>query len=202
MYPKVKEFCDLAIQEFGQISAERKQILSQIAAKIKIEKEQNRIVNLLYVCTHNSRRSHFGQVWAAVAAAYFGVENTHSFSGGTEATAFNQNAINALLGFGFEIKTLDSGKNPAYEVHFGGKIAVNCFSKRYDSDSNPSKNLLAIMTCGDAEENCPYIAGVALRIATTYKDPKAFDDTVLQDFKYSERCLQIATETLFVFSLI
>jgi arsenate reductase (thioredoxin) len=202
MYPKVKEFCDLAIQEFGQISAERKQILSQIAAKIKIDKEENRIVNLLYVCTHNSRRSHFGQVWAAVAAAYFGVENTRSFSGGTEATAFNQNAINALLGFGFEIKALDSSKNPVYEVHFGEKLTVNCFSKRYDSASNPCENLLAIMTCGDAEANCPYIAGVAFRIATTYKDPKAFDGTVLQDFKYSERCLQIATETLFVFSLV
>ena len=58
------------------------------------------------------------------------------------------------------------------------------------------------MTCGDAEENCPFIPGVELRIGTTYNDPKEFDGTELQDQKYKERSLQIALETLYFFSLI
>jgi hypothetical protein len=58
------------------------------------------------------------------------------------------------------------------------------------------------MTCGDAEENCPFIPGVELRIATTYNDPKAFDGTSQAAEKYKERCLQIALETLYVFSKV
>jgi protein-tyrosine phosphatase/arsenate reductase len=43
---------------------------------------------------------------------------------------------------------------------------------------------------------------VELRIATTYDDPKAFDNTPQQDAKYDERCKQIALETLYAFSLV
>ena len=58
------------------------------------------------------------------------------------------------------------------------------------------------MTCGDAEQNCPFIPGVELRIATTYDDPKVFDNTSEQDEKYLTRALQIGKEMLYVFSLI
>jgi len=77
-----------------------------------------------------------------------------------------------------------------------------CFSKVYNDVSNPSSNFAAIMTCGDAEENCPFIPGVELRIGTTYDDPKAFDGTPQQAEKYRERALQIAKETLYVFSKV
>jgi arsenate reductase len=58
------------------------------------------------------------------------------------------------------------------------------------------------MTCSDAEENCPFIPGVELRIGTTYEDPKAYDNTLQQDTQYDTRCRQIALETLYVFSLV
>jgi protein-tyrosine phosphatase/arsenate reductase len=56
------------------------------------------------------------------------------------------------------------------------------------------------MTCSDADENCPFIPGVELRIGSTYEDPKAYDGTDLQNEKYIERSLQIARECLYVFS--
>jgi hypothetical protein len=58
------------------------------------------------------------------------------------------------------------------------------------------------MTCSDAEENCPFIPGVSYRIATTYEDPKKFDDTPLQEVKYLERSRQIALECMYVLSKI
>jgi hypothetical protein len=58
------------------------------------------------------------------------------------------------------------------------------------------------MTCSHAEENCPYIRGVDLRIGITYDDPKAFDGTPQQDEKYLERSNQLALENLYVFSQI
>jgi arsenate reductase len=202
MNTKVKNACDELSRQFDAILPERKQLLAKISNYIQQKKDVNQAIQLVYVCTHNSRRSHFGQIWGAVAAEYYGVNNVRTFSGGTESTAFNPNAIHALNGLGFEITTTDLSSNPKYEVDFGGSKASICFSKVYDDASNPTSNFAAIMTCDDAEENCPFIPGVELRIGTTYEDPKAFDGTELQEEKYIERSLQIGLETLYVFSKI
>jgi protein-tyrosine phosphatase/arsenate reductase len=203
MYKKIKSTCDLLSVQFDSIASERKFLLEKISAYIQAKKDKNDPIQLMYVCTHNSRRSHFGQIWAAVAAAFYNVSNVTTFSGGTEATAFNINAINALKEIGFEIDTKDETGNSVYEVKYSTEKEPSiCFSKVYNDDFNPSSNFAAIMTCGDAEENCPFIPGVELRIGTTYNDPKEFDGTELQDQKYKERSLQIALETLYVFSLI
>ena len=202
MYNKIKNLCDQLSQQFESISSDRKVLLEKISSYIHQKKDAKSPIQLIYVCTHNSRRSHFGQIWAAVAAEYFGVNEVSTFSGGTEATAFNPNAIQALRGLGFEITQMDTTLNPKYEVDFGVPKPSVCFSKVYDSASNPLSNFAAIMTCGDAEENCPFIPGVELRIGTTYEDPKAFDGTEVQDEKYIERALQIGIETLYVFSKI
>ena len=202
MNTKIKNLCNQLSQQFESISNDRKVLLEKISGYIQQKKDAKSPIQLIYVCTHNSRRSHFGQIWAVVAAEYFGVNEVSTFSGGTEATAFNPNAIQALRGLGFEITEMDTTLNPKYEVDFGGSKPIVCFSKVYDDASNPSSNFAAIMTCGDAEENCPFIPGVELRIGTTYEDPKSFDGTDFQDEKYIERALQIGLETLYVFSKI
>ena len=55
-------------------------------------------LNLIFICTHNSRRSHMGQLWAQVAAFYYGIEHVYCYSGGTEATAFNPRSVKAQNG--------------------------------------------------------------------------------------------------------
>lgn len=202
MYSSIKQKCDELVNSFDAIPEQRKNLLLKISKYIQTKKDANEAIKLIYVCTHNSRRSHFGQVWAAVAASYFGINNVKTFSGGTEATAFNINAINALKKLGFMISSNNQAINPIYTVQFSESKSTSCFSKIYNSEANPQEHFAVIMTCSDAEENCPFIPGVELRIGTTYDDPKAFDNTPLQDAKYEERSLQIAQETLFVFSNI
>lgn len=202
MFQKIQDHCDSFITKFDSLSEERKKTLSTISKYIQKKQDQHQPVNLVYICTHNSRRSHFGQVWAAVAANYYGIKNVHTFSGGTEATVFNPNAIHALRSVGFKVNAESNSQNPHYLVQFGEKEATICFSKVYDHEVNPSNDFAAIMTCSDAEENCPYIPGAELRIATTYEDPKKYDGTPLQDEKYLERSMQIAVECLYVFSKI
>ncbi|WP_276505024.1 hypothetical protein [Terrimonas pollutisoli] len=202
MFHSIRERCDALARNFREIPAERKLTLEKIAAFIKTKAANNETSNLVYVCTHNSRRSHFGQVWAAVAAAYYGIENIKTFSGGTESTAFNPNAIKALLAAGFDIKLTDESDNPIYQVYFSETEFATCFSKVYNHPGNPSQNFAAIMTCSEAEENCPFIPNCDLRIATTYNDPKAFDNTILQDEKYTERSNQVAMECLYLFSTL
>ena len=188
---------------FAEIPQERKVILGKIAAYMQAKYDKNENINLVFICTHNSRRSHFGQVAAAVAADYYSIDNVQTFSGGTEATAFNINAINALRNLGFDVNSENEGaKNPVWRVQFGKNKHTTCFSKVYDDAANPSQNFAAIMTCSDAEENCPFIVGTDLRIGTTYNDPKASDGTPQQDETYKARFLEIATEILYAFSLV
>lgn len=202
MFEQIALLCSNLSKNFDSIPVERKQLLAQLANYIVLKMRQEEPVNLEYVCTHNSRRSHFGQVWAAVAAAHYGCANVHTYSGGTEATAFNKNAITALQSVGFEITPDSNEENAVYKVQFGEKLFTNCFSKVVDHASNPKANFAAIMTCSDADENCPFIPGVELRIGTTYEDPKVADGTPQQAEKYKERSLQIATECLYLFSLV
>lgn len=203
MIASIKTYCDKLVGSFNEIPNDRKQLLDKLSHYIEEKKRSDKSISLIYVCTHNSRRSHFGQIWAKVAAHYFNVMNINTFSGGTEATAFNINAINALRRIGFNIQPVSIEKNPVYLVIFDEKEPmIRCYSKTFDDSNNPKKDFAAIMTCSDAEENCPFIPGVELRLGTTYDDPKAFDGTPLQEMKYDERCRQIALETLYVFSKV
>lgn len=203
MYSQLKKLVDGLIHEFDRISNERKMVLRELAAYIQQKKDSNEPIQLVYICTHNSRRSHYGQIAAVLAASYYHVDNVYSYSGGTEATAFNPNAIQALRTLGFEIycEQYDQA-NPLYKVSFGENLFTNCFSKIYTDRVNPKQHFVAIMTCSDADENCPIIPGVSFRIVTTYEDPKKSDGTALQEQIYQDRFKQIATETLYVFSLV
>ncbi len=201
MKKDIKKYCDNLKSQFNTIPQERKELLEKITHYISKKNILNKPVNLVYICTHNSRRSHFGQIWAKVASVYYNVKNVNTFSGGTEATAFNVNAINAIKRIGFEVKLINNEKNTRYDVYYNADDKpITCFSKVYNDINNPKQEFVAIMTCSDAEENCPFIQGVELRISTTYKDPKEFDNTPLQDAKYDERCQQIAIETFYIFS--
>lgn len=57
------------------------------------------------------------------------------------------------------------------------------------------------MTCSQADEGCPFIAGAEVRIPITFEDAKS-DNTPEQTQVYAERSLQIAAEMLYVFSSI
>lgn len=201
MFPSIQKYCDELSTAFAGIPAARKNLLETISNYIRTKRDAGQTIQLVYICTHNSRRSHFGQVWAQVAAHYYNVAQVSSFSGGTEATAFHPNAIRALTRVGFKVEAQTGVTNPVYELQYDEhQPAIRCFSKVYNDAANPTKKFAAIMTCSDAEENCPFIPGVELRIGTSYEDPKAFDNTTQQDAMYDERCRQIALETLYVFS--
>lgn len=188
---------------FTKISDERKEELQELAHYIKSKTNTTDSSNLIFICTHNSRRSHMSQLWAQAAAFYYGKENIFCFSGGTEATAFNPRSVRALRKAGFRIEQTDSTSNPIYLVKFSDTEApVKAFSKKYDDTFNPQKNFAAIMTCSHADESCPMVNGAEFRVAIPYDDPKIADNTPEEEVKYDERCRQIATEMFYIFSLI
>tara|TARA_R110000850_G_scaffold218852_3_gene344480 strand:+ start:80927 stop:81550 length:624 start_codon:yes stop_codon:yes gene_type:complete len=185
------------------IPDERKTALQPLLDYIQTKVQQNQEVRLNFICTHNSRRSHLSQVWAQVMAAYFGIPNVFSYSGGTEATALFPKVAETLQEHGFEVLSLSEGNNSVYAIHYGeNSHPVIGFSKTYDHSFNPASGFAAIMTCSQADAGCPFIAGAEKRIPITYDDPKAFDNTPQQAEKYHERSVQIATELFYVFSKI
>lgn len=201
LYPAIIAYIKTAEKGITAIPAARKEQLDSIAAYVKSRTSAGKQANLIFICTHNSRRSHTAQLWAAAAAAYYGVTGVANYSGGTEVTAFNIGAIKALTAAGFKIDMATPGKNPVFEVKLGDSIpAIPAFSKRYMDEPNPITDFAAVMTCSHADESCPFVSGADGRIAIPYEDPKAFDGTPQQDAAYQERCLQIATEMLYVFA--
>jgi arsenate reductase len=195
---KLKVYILEAEKDFSLIDNARIELLLELSNYIKSTIAQNQEINLNFICTHNSRRSHMAQLWAAKAADYYGLSNIECYSGGTEATAFNTRAVKAMQKAGFEINLEKDGENPVYEVKINKNSAIKAFSKKFDDDFNPQNNFAAVMTCSDADENCPYIPGADKRFAIKYEDPKEFDGTEIEEDKYDERCKQIAIEMLFV----
>ena len=56
-----------------KLNKDRKIILNKISEMVAKEYVKNKVANLNFICTHNSRRSQLGQVWAFYASASFKV---------------------------------------------------------------------------------------------------------------------------------
>ena len=186
-----------------EISSERKKVLQPLIDFVAQKKTENNLIRINFICTHNSRRSHLGQIWAQTMANYFTIDNVTTYSGGTETTAMFPKVGETLLKQGFEIQKISETNNPVYAIKFDeNSHPIIAFSKKYSDDFNPKLDFAAIMTCSHADGNCPFIAGAEKRIPITYDDPKLFDNTDQQDEKYAERSLQIATEMKYIFANI
>lgn len=158
---------------------------------------------LQFICTHNSRRSQFAQIWAHTAAAHHNIP-LRALSGGTEATGFHPNAQASIQRSGFIIdQGIQMEGQYQYAVRFDDQSApCMVFSKRFDDPSNQAERFAAVMTCSDADEHCPFIPGTEQRIALNYEDPKQADGTEHEASTYDERQLQIAAEMNYVFKHI
>jgi len=201
LFPEIEEI--VAAFKYETITEERKNILQPLIDFVQLKNDTQQEIRLNFICTHNSRRSHLSQVWAQTAAHYFNIQNVFCYSGGTEATALFHKVTDTLEKSGFNIKKLAEGDNPVYAIKFSeNEIPIIGFSKLYDDTFNPENSFAAIMTCSQADGGCPFIEGAEKRIAITYEDPKAFDNTNEQTEKYQERNLQIALEMFYVFSRI
>lgn len=161
-------------------------------------------VNVIVICTGNSRRSILGSTMGNVAAAYYGLPEVRFFSGGTAPTAFNPRTIAALQAIGIQIEPTGEEAprgepetpNPKYRVRWGtsGEPEPEAieFSKAFTDPWNPRQGFAAILVCDSADAGCPFVPGAALRISAPYADPKDFDGTAREADAYAERRDDIA----------
>jgi len=88
------------------ISQERKEVLQPLIDYVQQKYNNQEVILLNFICTHNSRRSHLSQVWAQTMAFHFDIPNVFCYSGGTEATALFPKVAETLINQGFHINKL------------------------------------------------------------------------------------------------
>ena len=180
-----------------EISDKRTFVLNEIAKYIFKTKSENKIPKLNFICTHNSRRSQFCQFWATFFSKYYNTR-CEAFSGGTVETKVNKNVINNIRNYGFDIIFKESN-NPIYSIKFKNQNLGNYFSKLYHNFENPKNGFAAIMTCSDAENNCPLIEGSEVKFSLQYEDPKQYDSTKIEKNEYKKTSEKIASEMNYLF---
>lgn len=185
------------------VNLERQSTLQPLIDFVQQKVNTGEAVDLNFICTHNSRRSHLSQVWAQVASVYFNIRNVQCYSGGTEETAVFPKVVETLASQGLNIFRIADTDNPVYAIKYSDNaLPIIGFSKKYDNPFNPTSRFAAIMTCSQADDGCPFIPGTERRIPITFEDPKISDNTSEQTQVYTARSVQIAAEMLYVFSTI
>lgn len=201
LYKQIEEY--LSELNISSIPEERKKVLQSLINYIQSKHNKGEDINLNFICTHNSRRSHLSQVWAQTMAYHFNLKNVFCYSGGTESTAMFPKVADTLEKAGFKITKIADGTNPVYAIKFAENAPpVIGFSKIYNDAFNPVSDFAAVLVCDEASEQCPFVTGAETRILLSYKDPKVYDNTPEQDARYAERSLQIASEMGYLFSNI
>ena len=199
MSKTLKEYIKVILKNIDMgLEKDRKDKLVELAQIIKINHEQQNTVKITFICTHNSRRSQFSQVWAHVSSLYFKLDFIKPFSGGIEIDTVNLNVINSLINTGLKIEKTLRGKAIYQLKSFKKDKGINLYSKVYNSKLNPSEHFIAIMTCSDADQMCPVIKGAYKKISLPYSDPRVADNTGLEKEVYNQTCSIIAEEMFYL----
>jgi len=195
---KMKTNMEELSKDVENISSDRKVELDGISSTIIQHLKEEDSLDIIVVCTHNSRRSQLGEAWINTLANHFGLNQIKAFSGGMEVTAFNERMVKALRAYGFNVTEQESGVNPKYHLGDSGLVHHPMYSKVYDHDMNPQSGFMAFMVCGHADENCPIVHGMKYRIPLRYKDPKEFDDTDFEEDAYLNKVREIGREMYYL----
>ena len=187
------------LNDFSIITRARKALLLLIANNLNTDILYAEPIKLLFICTHNSRRSQLAEMLTDLLARHYDLP-VEAYSGGTESTAFYHRMIEALEDFGMEFISSGEDDNPIY--HLRDYPSKKYYSKGFDAAENPSKNFFAFMVCDHADELCPIVNGAKYRFPLKFKDPKAFDDSKDVKEAYRNKVIEIGTELNFIFQML
>jgi hypothetical protein len=189
LLPKVREHADFLTTSFDMIDEPHRLAGWKLAEWIASNYRPGRRLDVIVVCTGNSRRSILGATMGKIAAAYYGMPEIRFHSGGTAPTAFNTRTVTALRAIGVEIEPTGreaargepTTENPVYRVRWGvtgsdgAAMEAEEFSKQYGDPANPQQGFAALMVCSEADAACPFVRGAALRVSMPYLDPKIYN---------------------------
>tara|TARA_B100001250_G_C19717630_1_gene752302 strand:- start:405 stop:1016 length:612 start_codon:yes stop_codon:yes gene_type:complete len=183
-----------------EVSNKRAFLLNEIVNYVYKTRSEKKIPKLNFICTHNSRRSQFCQFWATFFSNYYNIK-CEVYSGGTVKTEVYKSVLNNIRDYSFNI-SFKPCNNPIYSIKFKNQNLGNYFSKLYYDFENPKNEFAAIMTCSDAENNCPLVEGSEIKFSLPYEDPKKYDKSKIEKTEYKKTSEKIASEMNYLFSEI
>ena len=199
MLEKFKKHCQ---QQAHQIPQDRLSLLASLAENM-VEIQQKGALHLLWMDTHNSRRSIFCQVWAKCWAMHHGLEGFEMYSGGIKVEAIHTNTLDALSNAGLFVNRLDARENAHYQLYYQEqKSPVAVFSKLLGDAPNPQENFLAVYTSETAKERFSSISGAKLTFSLLYPDPKIADGSMEEEVVYADLNEQVAVEMGVLFGMV
>ena len=206
-HPELQRTLSFFICDPIALPADREVRIGSIAEWIREHFRHHRSLDLVFICTHNSRRSQFAQVWASFAASYHGLP-IRCRSAGTEVTEVALPVVDALEHAGFRIGIMEDHFNVdprqvRYTVNWADDDRpVQLYSKMLDLSGEPKRHCAAISVCSSAEQNCPIIPGIDRRFSLPYSDPKESDGMANEAITYRERSMEIAREMFKLMELV
>ncbi len=209
LYPELERSLHDLSNSTLKLAADREATLASIANWVKEQRARNLPANLVFICTHNSRRSQFAHAWASAAALRYGMHDVYASSAGTEATEVAPPVIEALEAAGFRMDgagdfDFEGNRTQSeYLTNMDPDLGpIMLFSKTIDELDYRASDFAAIMVCSDAERNCPFVPGASARFSLPYTDPKMSDGTPDETGTYRERSEEIAREMLRLMELV
>lgn len=188
------------IQSYAStLPAEKSDRVKRLSLSLQNALQSKGKLNLIFICTHNSRRSQFSEVWAhALIHHYDLAQYFKSFSAGTEVSRVHPAVLNTLKRQGFQIDSSDE------QIQISGDdIPVKrLYSKDIDDESLVHEAAYTIMVCAQADENCPYIDWASERFSLPLHDPGVADGTEKESDSYRQCSEEIASLLKGVFELI
>tara|TARA_B000000475_G_scaffold84994_1_gene68864 strand:- start:151 stop:723 length:573 start_codon:yes stop_codon:yes gene_type:complete len=163
---------------------DKKNLLDDIISKI--QKSLKITNNIVFLCTHNSRRSQLCQVWGTILSKIYNIDLKFN-SAGTEKTEVHKTVFYCFSNLGIEIKD---------NKIFYGDLSLSLNSKVLEEIQ--SDKFISIMTCSDAEKSCPSDSRSIRNISMIYQDPKIFDNTEEEREEYSNTSKLIAEELNYI----
>lgn len=182
-------------------SRDREEELRQIASAIAKQILKKSRADLMFVCTHNSRRSQFAQAWCHTLSAELGLP-VKAWSGGTEITACNERTIEALTRKGFKMKKSGAKENPHYQLWRSTEDPCELYSKRLTDEPKPGEGFIAIMNCTAADDACPFVEGAEHRFSLPYEDPGKWDGGSDEQYAYDTCCTVIKQEMEYLLEMV
>lgn len=193
----IQKYCERRLAELDWIDETRKQELAKLTAYIRYKESDP--IHLVFIDNDNARGSLFAQVWAKVAARYFGLEHVETYSAGNNATEIAGNFVYTLLSLQFDLFVEGDEVNSRHFFVFDNrKNACICFAKPIDHYSIPLENFGTIDT-NPTRMNI-ILAGSELQVHFPYTDPQTSDGTSEAQQNYRQFSNEIAREMLYLFS--
>jgi arsenate reductase (thioredoxin) len=197
LLPRLARSVDEFLSERDAIHPLRQANLRSVAVYINGDLVACGAARVLFLCTHNSRRSQIAQAWGLAAAARFDVPIV-CFSGGSAPTHVHPSSMAALASLGFEVRALANGR---FMVGHSATGRVELWSKRYQ-DASSGQDFIAIANCSQADEGCPSIPSARRRLAMLFDDPRVADGRPDEAEVYATCARTIGRELVSLFALV